>query len=423
LIAASTFARSSVPSGSLSRGCGWIDPSTAAPPASWQYVCASCPRITSSPRWQCAISAARFDCVPEGKKSPASCPKRAASTSCRRFTVGSSPKTSSPTSARAIASRIAREGCVTVSLRRSIMALLDSKVTMNWSAATLPKPQRMGLVLQCEGMGDCLFAMAVFKKLRSTYPQNPIDLFTLHPALFKACPYVDSVNPMDVDAIRAHGGKLVRVFEPDKYPHFKMDTFDFVSVPLLLGNLTFAEKQLEYFPTEEDRAAAFDVVLNTSQTWKTRSWPQENWQRLANVLTARGLTVAVVGRDVESKSDGITKRALPLEGKVTNLANQLSLDQTFFTLRKAGLFVSGQGGLTVLAGATDTEIVVLGMSIEWSRRAIYRQANPFYKVTYVSGACPIYCGYDNTCPRPDFKGDFKCVPTYEQVEAAVLAKL
>src|SRR5688572_10798402 len=74
----------------------------------------------SSPRSQWAISAARLDCVPVGKKSPASMPKRSAQTSCRRFTVGSSPKTSSPTSAEAMAWRMPGEGWVTVSERRSM---------------------------------------------------------------------------------------------------------------------------------------------------------------------------------------------------------------------------------------------------------------------------------------------------------------
>ena len=35
LIAASILARSMVPSASLVSGCGWIEPSTAAPPASY----------------------------------------------------------------------------------------------------------------------------------------------------------------------------------------------------------------------------------------------------------------------------------------------------------------------------------------------------------------------------------------------------
>jgi len=208
----------------------------------------------------------------------------------------------------------------------------------------------MGLVLTCEGMGDCLFAIPVIRKLRRTYPYR-FDLFTFHPALFKACPYIDEVRHINDPTLPYYRHNKVRMFELDKLPHWKMDTFDFISVPLGQGTLSFAEKQLEYFPQEPDRAERFDVVLNTSRTWRTRSWPIEHWQRLADLLVARGLRVAVVGKDVPSQADKMLKTSLPLAGNVTNLVNSLSLDQTYYTLSKAGLFVSGQGGLTVLAGA------------------------------------------------------------------------
>ncbi len=48
--------------------------------------------------------------VPEATKSPASLPIRPAASSSSRMTVGSSPKTSSPTSAAAIAARMAGVG-------------------------------------------------------------------------------------------------------------------------------------------------------------------------------------------------------------------------------------------------------------------------------------------------------------------------
>src|SRR5918998_4541296 len=50
----------------------------------------------------------------------ASLPRSSATYSSKRLTVGSSPKTSSPTAAPAIARRIPSVGFVTVSLRRSI---------------------------------------------------------------------------------------------------------------------------------------------------------------------------------------------------------------------------------------------------------------------------------------------------------------
>jgi hypothetical protein len=267
-------------------------------------------------------------------------------------------------------------------------------------------------------MGDCLYALAVIRKMRRVVTSR-FDLFTVHPELFRACPYVDTVTALSKPALDAYTHACIRMFEPKKLPHFSMDTFDFISIPLNLGQLTFAEKQLEYFAVERDQAEAFDVVINTSMTWRTRSWPLDNWQRLADSLTAKGLNVAVVGKDVESKVDGMVKRSPPLAGGVRNLVNRLSLDQTYYTIRKARLFVTPQGGLSVLAGATDTKIIVLGMAIEWSRRAIYRHANPFYKVTYVSGTCEVYCGRVNECEVPE--NNFKCIPGYEEVERAVLA--
>src|SRR5437868_1916467 len=78
--------------------------------------------ITASPRWQWLISAARLDCVPDGKNSPASKPKVSAARACSLLTVGSSPNTSSPSSASCMARRMPSLGRVTVSERRSTIA-------------------------------------------------------------------------------------------------------------------------------------------------------------------------------------------------------------------------------------------------------------------------------------------------------------
>jgi len=87
---------------------------------------------------------------------------------------------------------------------------------------------------------------------------------------------------------------------------------------------------------------------------------------------------------LQSFADQMQKHS-PVLQRCTNLINQLSLDQTYYTIRKSKMFVSCQNGLSVLSGATDVEVVVLDMSIEWSKRAIYRNENPHYKATYVKG--------------------------------------
>lgn len=312
-------------------------------------------------------------------------------------------------------------------LLKTLGAIFSSRADVPAQAGVQARkygPEREGLVLFCAGMGDGLFAIPVLRKLVALHPDKTFDLITRQPELFRACPYVDKVMDFDDPAVGDYS-VMRKLFDVEQLRHWEIDTMDFISVPAGLGQLSFREKRLEYFPQEEDRAQAYDVVLNTSVTWPTRTWKLENWQRLANTLTAKGLRVAVVGKDVDSPVDGMHKLSPPLDG-CENLVNRLSLDQTYFTIKKAGLFVSCQNGLSVLAGTTDTEIVVLGMSIEWSKRAIYRHDSPFHKITYANGACDLHCASSqNACPRPDFKfdGNFKCVPAYDVVEAAVLAKL
>src|SRR5581483_12288159 len=68
----------------------------------------------------CAHTATRLPMVPLGTNIAAGLPSSSAQCASRALTVGSSPQTSSPTSAVAIARRIPSSGTVKVSLRRSI---------------------------------------------------------------------------------------------------------------------------------------------------------------------------------------------------------------------------------------------------------------------------------------------------------------
>jgi ADP-heptose:LPS heptosyltransferase len=278
----------------------------------------------------------------------------------------------------------------------------------------------LAIVLKCEGMGDCLFAIAVIKKLTCDLERDSkFVIFTHHPNLFANCPYVVKAHDIrDTEELNKYKNKLA-LFELEKLPHHLMDTFDFISIPAGIGELSFREKQLEYFPVEEDLSKHFDVVINTSMTWPSRSWPLDYWQRVADFLVALGHSVAIVGKDTWSKSDNLLKKSHGLRG-CTDLTNKLSLDQTYYTINSCELFVTCQNGLSVLSGATDTEIVVLDMSIEWSKRAIYRKEDPHYKVTYVKGNCDIYCCQALFCPAYN---DFRCFPAVEQVLNSLSNKL
>src|SRR5919201_4512022 len=93
-------------------------PIAAAAPISYVTTWASASQSSSSPGGTLSCTAIWFAIEPVGVNSAASCPNSAATSACNALTVGSSPYTSSPTSAAAIAARMAGVGLVTVSDRR-----------------------------------------------------------------------------------------------------------------------------------------------------------------------------------------------------------------------------------------------------------------------------------------------------------------
>src|ERR1051325_7081695 len=102
----------------------WTLASRALPATSELKMWQSASSTISWPGWVCAHTETRLPWVPDVTKTAASLAMRSAAIASRRLTVGSSSQTSSPTSARAIASRIAGVGRVIVSERKSMMGCI-----------------------------------------------------------------------------------------------------------------------------------------------------------------------------------------------------------------------------------------------------------------------------------------------------------
>src|SRR5215471_9061864 len=96
-----------------------MPPSAAAPAPSDRNRWESASVITSRPDGARASTASRLPIVPVATNTAACLPIRSAARASRRLMLGSSPKTSSPSSASAIARRMSGPGMVSVSDRRS----------------------------------------------------------------------------------------------------------------------------------------------------------------------------------------------------------------------------------------------------------------------------------------------------------------
>src|SRR5438132_6997311 len=103
-------------------------------------MCESRSRTTSWPARVWLTTETRLPIVPDATKRPAALPSRSAAIASRRLTVGSSSQTSSPTSARAIASRISGVGRVRVSERRSTMSCTGLLLALPLGPEPLDRP-------------------------------------------------------------------------------------------------------------------------------------------------------------------------------------------------------------------------------------------------------------------------------------------
>src|SRR6267378_5183874 len=132
---------------------------------------------------------------PVGTNSAASFPKISAARVSSRFTVGSSPYTSSPTSAAAIAARISAEGRVNVSLRNSTAPLTGltrfSSITTSVlvSVATYTSNPHF---LDCAGLAAAFTAKST-PKTRSAYYYGESAALPLLHQLHKH--FVRNTNP------------------------------------------------------------------------------------------------------------------------------------------------------------------------------------------------------------------------------------
>src|SRR5688572_27130556 len=144
-----------------------MPPSTAAAPSSYVTTCASAPHSSSPPGGTTSCRAIWLAIVPDGANRAASCPNRAATWFSSALTVGSSPKTSSPTAAVAIASRIAAVGRVTVSDRRSttqhlrdqegqLEALLGVQARVAGRLVAVRQVEILDALRAAEALGDVL---------------------------------------------------------------------------------------------------------------------------------------------------------------------------------------------------------------------------------------------------------------------------
>lgn len=262
------------------------------------------------------------------------------------------------------------------------------------------------LKINSVSLGDTLAATPTLRKLYNSYDKK-IDVVTYHPELFLNNKYVNKVFAFDEKINENKYKEIFNTFlglggEKNKYgvekKHNTIDIRQFHAIDL---GFMLHENEMEYDYIANDYIEINNlpenyICLHVANTWPSRTYSDENWQTLINLINQKGFSVVLIGKNAyESGFYNIekpTKKLNFLNG--LDLTNKLSISQCWHVINKSKYFITMDSGLLHLAGTTDAEIIQLGSSINNKLRAPYRKGSQSYKYKYISGSCNIFCASD-----------------------------
>lgn len=269
------------------------------------------------------------------------------------------------------------------------------------------------LVLKLGAAGDVILATPSFRMLRRRYSKALISLVVDKSlaGLVSASGYFDEIIPVDrkklskpdyllrlAKKLRREGYDISVDFQNNKWTHllaflsgaaqrygfargrlaFLLNRpdhgFNSVEPPVkhqfrILSKLGIPvyEDTLELHPSDvsEKKAAEWfenagtsktiGLVVGSSPAWPTKRWPIENFQQLADRLTAKGMRVVLIG----SPEDAALVKDFRKNPLVTDLTGKTSLEDLVSVMKRVDVLVTGDTAPLHVAAAVRTRLVSL----------------------------------------------------------------
>jgi len=262
------------------------------------------------------------------------------------------------------------------------------------------------LKINSVSLGDTLAATPTLRKLYHSYGKK-IDIITHHVELFKNNKYVNKAFSFSEKINQNHykeifntflgvGGKKNEYNVEKKHNTIDIRQFHAIDLGFMLND---NEMEYDYIPdayTEIKGLPKDYICLHVADTWPSRTYSDENWQQLINLINEKNIQVVLVGKNShETGFYNIDKPTKKLNFKIgLDLTNRLSVSQCWHVINKSKYFITMDSGLLHLAGTTDANIIQLGSSINYKLRAPYRRNSQSYKYKYIGGSCDLFCASD-----------------------------
>ena len=258
--------------------------------------------------------------------------------------------------------------------------------------------------LPCDGLGDTICATPTIRKVSEAY-DSKITVYSKHPEVFKNLSYVNfSYHFKDLtedikdsyDVYHQTEIALTHFNDQDvKFKHSHMDIrqihANFIGFTLLKDDSHCDFVADKYKPI--DNLPEKYIVIHATESWPSKDWGFENWNKLCNQLD---YPIVMVGKESSEVGSFMVKKPTydlkPRQG--LDLRNKTDIHQLWHVLDKAQLIITNDSSIMHLSGTTDSEILVLGSSQRPEIRFPYRNGSQEYKIRMVLGSCDLFCASD-----------------------------
>ena len=274
------------------------------------------------------------------------------------------------------------------------------------------------------GIGDLLSTTPTLKKVIKAYPEDTeFDIFTYHSYMFKHHPILNSFSyeefsKIGYDEVFELFSKVVGVAQNKYDAYIKHNQFDIRQITAAEFGFTLLPDEMtcEYFPDKFDntkfKLPEKYIVMHCAQTWSSRTWPEERWQKLISRIEGeKNIPIVLVGKKMETdKTTDPTKVPFVLDLSLgVDLVSKTTFDETWHIINNSMAVITNDSGILHIAGTTDVEIFYIGGSINPKLRMPYRKGSQEYKTNFIGGVCDIFCASD---PKYSIleHGNFHSVP-------------
>ena len=282
------------------------------------------------------------------------------------------------------------------------------------------------------GVGDFMWVTPFMKKLHNIYGKK-LDVYgyTKYEEFLKNNPYMNNFydrSKYNKDDIN-NKNENFDVFYDFGVPYFYSDLRQLACKSAGI-TLKDEECELDYIPDEYikiENLPEYYIVINPRIIKPERTFKDiKDWQRLVDMINDLGIAVVAIGVGPSEHYENLNiKNGL----NMVYDDRQNSLSQTWHILNKSQCFITFDTGIYILAGSTDTNILLNGWTCDpWFHQPI-RKGDRNYKFYTVRRDCDVFCTTD---PKTNVKlldtikvmhksnkcvlnKDYECLPTIQMI--------